>query len=90
MQNKLNTRQARELVATVTAEKNIAIWDTWTNAVWKDCAKVADKRNLCFGNIEERFTEVDCKQLKQLVGCDKVHTTMDGRYLRLVGVKYES
>ena len=90
MRYELNTLQTRKLVATVLAEKNAAFWNSWTNTVWKDNAKDADKRNLCFGIVGERFTEGDCKWLKLLVGCDKVHTTANGRYLRLVGVKYES
>ncbi len=61
MQNKLNTLQARKLVATVLAEKDASFWNSWTNVVWKDNAKVADKRNLCFGIVGERFTEGDCK-----------------------------
>ena len=90
MQNELNTLQARKLVATVLAEKNAAFWNSWTNKVQKDFEDVADKRNLCFGIVGERFTEGDCKWLKLLVGCDKVHTTANGRYLRLVGVKYDN
>ena len=89
MRTELNTKQARKLVATVLAEKNAAFWNSWTNKCYKDFASVKDKRNLCFGIVGEKFTEGDCKWLKLLVGCDKVHTTFGGRYLRLVGVKYE-
>ena len=86
----LNTKQARKLVATLLAEKNASFWNSWTNKVQKDLEDVADKRNLCFATVGERFTEGDCKWLKLLVGCDKVHTTFNGRYLRLVGVKFEN
>jgi len=88
MQNTLNTKQARKLVAGVLAQKNASFWNSWTNKVQKDLEDVADKRNLCFGIVGERFTEADCKWIKLLVGCDKVHTTFNGRYLRLVGVKF--
>ena len=88
MQYNLNTKQARKLVAGVLAQKNASFWNSWTNCVWKDNTKVADRRNLCFGIVGERFTEADCKWIKLLVGCDKVHTTFNGRYLRLVGVRF--
>ena len=90
MRTELNTLQARKLVATVLAEKNAAFWNSWTNTVWKDNTKVANKRNLCFGILGDKFTEGDCKWIKLLVGCDKVHTTANGRYLRLVGVRYDN
>ena len=90
MRYKLNTLQARKLVATVLAEKNASFWNSWTNVVWKDNAKDATKRNLCFGILGDKFTEGECKWIKLLVGCDKVHFTNNGRYLRLVGVKYEN
>jgi len=89
MRYELNTKQARELVATVLKEKDASFWNSWTNKVQKDLEDVADRRNLCFGIVGERFTEGDCKWVKLLVGCDKVHTTFGGRYLRLVGVKYD-
>ena len=85
----LNTKQARKLVAAHLQQKNASFWNSWTNKCYKEHASVADKRNLCFGIVGERFTEGDCKWLKLLVGCDKVHTTFGGRYLRLVGVRYE-
>jgi hypothetical protein len=90
MQNELNTKEARKLVAAHLQQKNASFWNSWTNKVQKDLEDVADKRNLCFGIVGERFTEGDCKWLKLLVGCDKVHTTFGGRYLRLVGVKFEN
>ena len=90
MQNGLNTKQARNLVATVIAEKNASVWNSWTNKAQKDLASVKDKRNLCFAMLGEKFTAGDCKWIKLLVGCDKVHTTANGQYLRLVGVKFEN
>ena len=90
MQNKLNTLQTRKLVAAHLQQKNAAFWNSWTNKCYKDLAAVADKRNLCFGILGDKFTEGDCKWLKLLVGCDKVHTTFGGRYLRLVGVRYDN
>jgi hypothetical protein len=90
MQNELNTLQARKLVAAHLQQKNASFWNSWTNTVWKDNAKVANRRNLCFGILGDKFTLGDCKWLKLLVGCDKVHTTANGRYLRLVGVRYEN
>ena len=89
MHYNLNTKQARNLVHTLIKQKNASVWNSWTNKVQKDLEDVADRRNLCFGIVGERFTEGDCKWLKLLVGCDKVHTTFGGRYLRLVGVRYE-
>ena len=90
MQKELNTLQARKLVAAHLQQKNASFWNSWTNKAQKDLEDVADKRNLCFGILGDKFTEGDCKWLKLLVGCDKVHTTFGGRYLRLVGVKYEN
>ena len=90
MQNTLNTLQARKLVATVLAEKNAAFWNSWTNKCYKDLTAVANKRNLCFGIVGDKFTTEDCAALQAQVGCERVHTTANGRYLRLVGVKYES
>ena len=89
MRYNMNTLEARKLVATVLKEKKASFWRSWTNMVWEDNTKSTTKRNLCFGIVGERFTEGDCKWLKLLVGCDKVHTTFNGRYLRLVGVKYD-
>ena len=89
MRYNMNTKEARKLVATVLAEKNARYWNTWTNAVEKDKAVDATKRNLCFATVGEQLTEGDCNWLKLLVGCDKVHTTANGRYLRLLGVKFE-
>lgn len=90
MQTELNTKQARKLVAGMIAQKNTSVWRSWTNGVQKDLEDVANRRNLCFGILGDKFTAGDCKWLKLLVGCDKVHTTFGGRYLRLVGVKYEN
>ena len=89
MQYELNTKQARNLVHALIKQKNASVWNTWTNAVEKDLAVVKDKRNLCFAMLGEKFTEGECKWLKLLVGCDKVHTTANGQYLRLLGVKFE-
>ena len=89
MQNTLNTKQARQLVAALIKQKNTAVWRTWTNGVQKDLDKDPTKRNLCFGILGDKFTEGDCKWIKLLVGCDKVHFTDNGRYLRLLGVKFE-
>jgi hypothetical protein len=89
MQNELNTKQARKLVAALIKQKNTAIWNSWTNGVQKDLDTDPTKRNLCFGILGDRFTEGECKWIKLLVGCDKVHFTDNGRYLRLLGVKYE-
>ena len=90
MQNTLNTKQARNLVHAVIKQKNARVWNTWTNAVEKDLAVDKTKRNLCFAMLGEKFTEGDCAWLKLLVGCDKVHTTRNGQYLRLLGVKFEN
>ena len=90
MQYELNTKQARDLVHTLIKQKNAAVWNSWTNKAQKDLEDVADKRNLCFAMLGEKFTVGDCKWIKLLVGCDKVHTTANGQYLRLVGVKYEN
>ena len=89
MQNTLNTKQARKLVNALIKQKNTAVWSTWTNAVEKDLAVVATKRNLCFGLLGDKFTEGECKWIQLLVGCDKVHATQNGHYLRLLGVKFE-
>jgi len=40
--------------------------------------------------LGEKFTAAECKWIKLLVGCDKVHTTANGQYLRLLGVRYEN
>jgi len=85
----LNTKETRKMVWDMIAQKNTAVWRTWTNAVEKDLAVVKDKRNLCFGILGDKFTEGECKWIQLLVGCDKVHFTANGQYLRLVGVKYE-
>ena len=90
MQNTLNTKQARNLVHAVIKQKNARVWNTWTNAVEKDLAVDKTKRNLCFAMVGEKFTVADCNWIKFLVGCDKVHTTRNGQYLRLVGVKFEN
>ena len=89
MQYELNTKQARKLVAALIKQKNTSVWNTWTNAVQKDLGADSTKRNLCFGILGDKFTEGECKWIKLLVGCDKVHFTDNGRYLRLLGVKYE-
>ena len=90
MQNKLNTKQARNLVHALIKQKNAGVWNSWTNKAQKDLEDVVDKRNLCFAILGEKFTAGDCKWIKLLVGCDKVHTTANGQYLRLVGVRYTS
>ena len=89
MQYELNTKQARKLVNALIKQKDTAVWSTWTNAVEKDLAVDTTKRNLCYGLLGDKFTEGECKWIQLLVGCDKVHTTANGRYLRLVGVKFE-
>ena len=89
MQYELNTKQARKLVAALIKQKDTAVWSSWTNGVQKDLEDVKDKRNLCFGLLGDKFTEGECKWIKLLVGCDKVHTTRNGHYLRLVGVRFE-
>jgi hypothetical protein len=89
MRYNMNTKQARKLVNALIAQKNTAVWRTWTNGVQKDLDKDATKRNLCYGILGDKFTEGECKWIKLLVGCDKVHFTDNGRYLRLLGVKYE-
>ena len=89
MQYELNTKQARKLVNALIKQKDTAVWSTWTNAVEKDLAVDATKRNLCYGLLGDKFTEGECKWIQLLVGCDKVHTTANGQYLRLVGVKFE-
>ena len=90
MHYNLNTKQARNLVHTLIKQKNASVWNSWTNKAQHNLEDVADKRNLCFAMLGEKFTVGDCKWIKLLVGCDKVHTTANGQYLRLVGVKYES
>ena len=89
MHNELNTKQARNLVHALIKQKNTSVWSSWTNGVQKDLEDVKDKRNLCFGILGDKFTEGECKWIKLLVGCDKVHFTDNGRYLRLVGVNFE-
>ena len=89
MQYELNTKQARKLVNALIKQKDTSVWSTWTNAVQKDLDNVPNKRNLCFGILGDKFTEGECKWIKLLVGCDKVHFTDNGRYLRLVGVRFE-
>ena len=89
MQNTLNTKQTRNLVAALIKQKNAAVWNSWTNKMQKDLEDVKDKRNLCFAMLGKKFTVADCRWIKLLVGCDKVHTTANGQYLRLVGVKFE-
>ena len=89
MQYDLNTKQARKLVAGLIKQKNTSVWNSWTNGVQKDLGADKTKRNLCFGILGDKFTEGECKWIKLLVGCDKVHFTDNGRYLRLVGVKFE-
>ena len=89
MHYELNTKQARKLVAALIKQKNTSVWNSWTNGVQKDLAVDKTKRNLCFGILGDKFTEGECKWIKLLVGCDKVHFTDNGRYLRLVGVKFE-
>ena len=89
MQYDLNTKQARKLVNALIKQKNTSVWNSWTNAVQKDLDNVPNKRNLCFGILGDKFTEGECKWIKLLVGCDKVHFTDNGRYLRLVGVRFE-
>ena len=90
MQYELNTKQARKLVAALIKQKNTSVWNSWTNGVQKDLAVDNTKRNLCFGILGDKFTEGECKWIQLLVGCDKVHFTDNGRYLRLVGVKFEN
>jgi len=87
MRYNMNTKEARSLVRSIIKSKNTAVWNTWTNAVEKDLAVDATKRNLCFGLLGDKFTEGECKWLQLLVGCDKVYTK--GQYLRLLGVKFE-
>ena len=90
MQYDLNTKQARKLVAALIKQKNTSVWNSWTNGVQKDLDNVPNKRNLCFGILGDKFTEGECKWIQLLVGCDKVHTTDNGHYLRLVGVRFEN
>jgi hypothetical protein len=90
MQNELNTLQARKLVHTLIKQRNASVWNSWTNKAQKDLEDVANRRNLCFAMLGDKFTLGDCKWIKLLVGCDKVHTTANGTYLRLVGVKFEN
>ena len=90
MRYNMNTKEARNLVHAVIKQKNASVWNTWTNAVEKDLAVDKTKRNLCFAMVGEKFTVADCNWIKFLVGCDKVHTTRNGQYLRLVGVKFEN
>jgi hypothetical protein len=88
MQTTLNTLETRKLVEAALLEKDAAFWNSWTNKCYKDFTSVKDKRNLCFGIIGDKFTAEDCAALQSAVGCDKVHTTANGRYLRLLGVRY--
>lgn len=90
MQYELNTKQARSLVTALIKQKDAAVWNSWTNKAQRNKEDVANRRNLCFAVLGERFTQADCRWIKLLVGCDKVHTTANGVYLRLVGVKYEN
>ena len=89
MRYNMNTKEARNLVRSIIKSKNTAVWNTWTNAVEKDCAVDNSVRNLCFGILGDKFTEGECKWIQLLVGCDKVHFTANGQYLRLLGVKFE-
>ena len=89
MRYNMNTKEARSLVHALIKTKNAAVWRTWTNGVQKDLAADNTVRNLCFGILGDKFTEGECKWIKLLVGCDKVHFTDNGRYLRLLGVKFE-
>ena len=89
MQYDLNTKQARKLVNALIKQKDTSVWNSWTNAVQKDLENVPNKRNLCFGILGDKFTEGECKWIKLLVGCERVHFTDNGRYLRLVGVRFE-
>ena len=89
MRYNMNTKEARSLVRSLIKSKNAAVWNTWTNGVQKDLEDVKNKRNLCFGILGDKFTEGECKWIKLLVGCDKVHFTANGQYLRLLGVKFE-
>jgi len=89
MRYNMNTKQARELVNALIKQKDAAVWRTWTNGVQKDYEDVKDKRNLCYGILGDKFTEGECKWIKLLVGCDKVHFTDNGRYLRLLGVRFD-
>ena len=90
MQYELNTKQTRSLVAALIKQKDAAVWNSWTNKAQRNLEDVANRRNLCFAMLGEKFTVADCRWIKLLVGCDKVHTTANGTYLRLVGVKFEN
>jgi len=90
MRYNMNTKEARNLVHAVIKQKNGAVWNSWTNGVRKNLEDVKDKRNLCFAMLGEKFTAGDCAWIKLLVGCDKVHTTANGQYLRLLGVRFEN
>jgi len=89
MRYNMNTKEARSLVRSLIKSKNAAVWNTWTNGVQKDLAVDNTKRNLCFGILGDKFTAGECKWIQLLVGCDKVHFTDNGRYLRLIGVSFE-
>ena len=89
MRYNMNTKEARNLVRSIIKSKNTAVWNTWTNAVEKDLAVDATKRNLCFGLLGDKFTDEECKWLQFITGCKKVHFTHNGQYLRLLGVKFE-
>jgi len=89
MRYNMNTKEARKLVTALIKTKDTSVWRSWTNGVQKDLDNNPSKRNLCFGILGDKFTEGECKWIKLLVGCDKVHFTDNGRYLRLVGVNFE-
>ena len=90
MRYNMNTKQARNLVHALIKQKNASVWNSWTNTVEKNKAVDGTVRNLCFAMLGEKFTKADCKWIQLLVGCDKVHTTANGQYLRLLGVRYET
>lgn len=85
----MNTKETRKMVWDMIAQKNTAVWRTWTNGVQKDYEDVKDKRNLCFGLLGDKFTEEECNYLQFMTGCKKVHFTNNGQYLRLLGVKFD-
>ena len=89
MRYNMNTKQARDLVNAIIKQKNAVVWRTWTNGVQRNGDVDNTRRNLCYGILGDKFTEGECKWIQLLVGCDKVHFTDNGRYLRLLGVKYE-
>jgi len=85
----LNTKQTRSILNAMIKGKNTGVWRTWTNVVQKNKEDVADRRNLCYAILGDKFTEGECTWLKIVTGCERVHNTNNGRYLRLVGVKYD-